>query len=127
MALATWLSIAGLGADFLGAALLAYDALYGPRARVQAAERRTRLALATEKQERLLELSRSQSDSEPDAAQFRLALSALDRAIAETTAELRHWETHEQRSQRCAVEGLALLMVGFACQVGSSILANVNR
>jgi hypothetical protein len=131
MTLATWLNIAGLGVDFVGAVLLAFDALYGPHARLQAAERRTRLAIENENKERCerrqLELSESSSDSKPDAvSQNQHALSSLIRSIAATTAELRHWERHEHRSQRNAVHGLALLIVGFAFQAASSLVMNLS-
>jgi hypothetical protein len=39
----TYLSIVGLALDFVGAAFLAYDALYGPEARLQASIRRDRI------------------------------------------------------------------------------------
>jgi len=131
MTLATWLNIGGLGVDFVGAVLLAFDALYGPHARLEASERRTRLALANEKKERceqrLLELSESPSDSKPDAmSDLQQVLSSLVRSIAATTAELRHWERHEHRSQRNAVHGIAFLIVGFAFQAASSLVVNLS-
>lgn len=131
MTLATWLNIAGLGLDFAGAVLLAFDALYGPHARLQASERRTRLAIANEKKERfeakLSALSESRSDSKPDAmSQLQRGLSSLVHSMAATTLELRHWERHEHRSQRNAVHGVAFLIVGFAFQAASSFVVNFS-
>ncbi len=127
MALATWLNIVGLGIDFVGAVLLAFDALYGPEARLQAAERRTRLAIAREKKERLMELSAPLSDSNSVArSQLHQSQSTLDRSIAATTTELEHWERHEHRTQRNAVHGIVSLIVGFALQALSSLLVNLN-
>lgn len=94
------LNISGLVLDFVGAAFLAYDVVYGPDARFQAAIRRHRLAL--------------HAGSEPPMT---------SEALAATVAELRHWERHERRAQRYALLGLLFLMAGFACQGLGTVLS----
>lgn len=132
MTLTTWLSIGGAGLDFAGAALLAYDVLYGPEARLQASNRRTRLAIATARKEQcerdLRELSARRVASGSDAAPLiRHELLALDQLISKTSAELIHWERHEHRAWRYALRGLLLLMAGFACQALSAVLVGLAR
>jgi len=127
MALATWLSIGGLGLDFAGAAFLAYDVLYGPHARLQASNRRTRLAIARENQERYERSIRESSESRDtanacDTGQLHQELAALNQLIGETTAELKHWEWHEHRAHLNALLGLLLLMGGFGCQAVGALL-----
>jgi hypothetical protein len=117
-----------LGLDFAGAAFLAYDVLYGPHARSQASIRRTRLAIATESQERcersLRELSESSASSEgDDRHRLRQELSTLSRLNSEAAAELTHWERHEHRAQLNALLGLLFLMAGFACQAVGAVVS----
>jgi hypothetical protein len=102
--LPTYLSIAGLALDFLGAMLLAYDVVYGPRARHQASARRDQLALALRKQGR-----REASANGP-------VESSNARAIDAILAEIRYWDRHEQRAHAHGVVGLLLLMSGFLSQ-----------
>lgn len=93
----TYSSIAGLALDFIGAALLAHDVLYGPEARFQASIRRDRLA--------------------------RRGPALTTDADTPTVLELRFWEMHERRAQYYALLGLALLMAGFALQGVSTLLS----
>jgi hypothetical protein len=115
----------GLVLDFVGAAFFAYDGLYGPKARLQASNRRTRLAIARDGQQRtersIQERSKSQNLGPDDSLHFELL--ALTQVINETTAELHYWETHEQRAQRNAVIGLVCLIAGFAWQAAGAALA----
>lgn len=124
--LSTLLGIAGLALDFIGAAFLAYDALYGPEARQQAALRRARLQIARENQEKqargIQELSESLHTPEAKVRLLREQMPALTGAIDQLLAEVRHWEQHEQRVQRHALVGLLLLMAGFACQGLASVM-----
>jgi hypothetical protein len=126
--LSALLSVGGLSLDLAGAALLAYDALYGPAARTQASTRRVRLEIVREnhaQQERSLRaLSRSASTSEETRERASAELAALATTLTETLAELRHWEKHELRAQRHAVFGLLLLLSGFACQAAGSVLTS---
>jgi hypothetical protein len=124
--LSTLLSIAGLALDFIGAAFLAYDALYGAEARQQAALRRARLQIARENQETqargIRELSEALHPPEAKVRLLREQVPALTGAIDQLVAEVRHWEQHEQRVQRNALVGLLLLMAGFACQGLASVM-----
>lgn len=84
--------------DLGGAALLAYDVLYGPRARFEASIRRAQLDRAT------LGGARTEKDE----------------------AELYYWEKHEHRAQRMALWGLILLMAGFVCQGVGTLLTAIR-
>jgi hypothetical protein len=125
--LPTLFSICGLGLDFAGAAFLAYDVLYGPKVRRQVSMRRTELAMATQNQEQhkrsIQTLSASQGTSEGSVQRLREELPALTDAVAESSAELRHWEKHARRAQANAFVGLLLLMAGFACQATGIVLS----
>ena len=125
-ALTTYLAIGGLTLDLVGAAFLAYDALYGPDARFQAAIRRDRLAITRASQERnqhsLRELSGSAS-APGEKEQLLKESVALDATVKELIAQLRHWEKHEHRALRNALLGLLLLMAGFAFQGISTVLS----
>lgn len=124
--LTTWLSLGGLSLDFIGAAFLAYDVLYGPEARFQAAIRRDRLTVARGHRERLEQSLREPSEPPytPENEHLRREeLRALTRAIDDTLAELKHWEKHEHRAVRKALLGLLLLMAGFACQGLGTVLS----
>ena len=100
-ALSFWLGIVGLGLDFTGAAFLAYDVLYGPKARLQVSIGRIELAHAKQNRERY-----DPTDE-----------------IDEISGELRYWEKHERRARLMAFSGLLMLMGGFACQAVGSVLA----
>ena len=124
-ALTTCLSLGGLMLDFVGAAFLAYDVLYGPEARFQAAIRRDRLALAKASRERhqrrISELVET-TDTSDKGRLLRDEMSELSDTINETVVELRYWEKHEHRAQRNALLGLLLLMGGFASQGVATVL-----
>jgi hypothetical protein len=126
-ALSFWLGIFGLGLDFVGAAFLAYDVLYGPKARLQVSIRRVQLAIARENQERLersiRQSSVSQGASEEAVQRLREELPALTDAVDEIGAGLRDWEGHERRARAKAFVGVLLLMAGFVCQAAGSVLA----
>jgi hypothetical protein len=126
-ALSFWLGICGLGLDFVGAAFLAYDVLYGPKARLQVSIRRVQLALAKENQERLERSIRTSSESrgrsEETVQRLREELPALTDAVDEIGAGLSDWEGHERRARVKAFTGLLLLMAGFACQAAGSVLS----
>jgi hypothetical protein len=128
--LATWLNIGGLGVDLIGAALLAYDALSGPRARLEASARRTWLAISIDKKEQceaqLKELSEADNDSQSDAAsRLHCALSSLTDAIEGISTEHKPWERSQHRAQPNAVAGIVFLLFGFACQAISSLLVRL--
>jgi hypothetical protein len=129
-ALATYLSIFGLALDFAGAAFLAYDALYGPLARVQASMRRERLARVRESQERserrLREWAAQQHTPEKSVELLRTEVMGLTQVVSETVAELRHWERHDQRVHVNAVVGMLLLMGGFACQGIAALISALS-
>jgi hypothetical protein len=129
--LTSYLSIAGLGLDFFGAAFLAFDALIGAKARYQASMRRRRLAVARETHERhnrrLREVSQwpaAREDESPSAKAHRLEteMQALTEAVRAAIAELKHREKHEERVHLHALVGMLLLMAGFACQGVSALL-----
>lgn len=124
--LAMYLNLIGLGLDFAGAALLAYDALYGPHARLQASIRRDRLQRARDNQERraqdLRELSQAVHAPDEQARLLREQVPALSGAADELLAEVRYWEQHELRVHHHAVRGLLLLVLGFAFQGLASVL-----
>ncbi len=125
--LATYLNLVGLGLDFAGAALLAYDALYGPEARLQASIRRNRLQHARDNHELYVrdirELSQSLRAPEEKVRLLREQMPALSGAADELLAEVRYWEQHELRVHHNAVRGLLLLVLGFAFQGLASVLA----
>ena len=126
-ALSFWLGICGLGLDFVGAALLAYDVLYGPKARLQVSIRRVQLAIAKENRERLERSIRkssvSQSTSEETVQRLREELPALTDTVDEIGAGLSDWERHARRARTKAFVGLLLLMLGFVCQAAGSLLS----
>jgi uncharacterized protein YigA (DUF484 family) len=110
----------------VGAAFLAYDVLYGPKARLQVSIRRVQLTIAKENQERLERSIRKSSAlagaSEETVQRLREDLPALTDAVDEIGAGLRDWERHERRARSMAFVGLLLLMGGFACQAAGSFL-----
>jgi len=127
----TWFGIAGLGLDLAGAALLAYDAVYAPRAQLHASQQRTRLAIAKENRARyersLQESAETPTASEARARSHRQELAEQLRSIEEATVKLRYWAMHERRAQLYALGGLVLLMAGFGCQAVSTVLSSFQR
>jgi len=93
-ALTTYVSISGLGLDILGAALLAYDVLRGPEARLQAAVRENRLAWEIQALERsraqLKALLKEPNPPDKKMRWLRGRIGAISKATESTRAELEH-------------------------------------
>ena len=116
-----------MGLDILGAALLAYDVLTGPKARLQAAVRHNRLAWETRALERsrsrLKALLKEPSPPEEKVRLLRRRIGAMAKASERTRAELERFQNHDVRARRIAFVGLLVLMAGFASQAFAIVLS----
>lgn len=110
LGLPTYLSIGGLTLDFFGAAFLAYDSIFGPKARREAAQRRDQLALA----------SRTPSPRERGTG------ASSSSVIEGLLAEIEYWDRHERRAHVHGIIGLLLLMTGFLCQCLAALVAAIR-
>jgi hypothetical protein len=116
----SYLSFAGLFLNFVGAALLAYDTIYGPVARRDAAQSRGWLTTAQKWREEFTINTRALTPLYSNDDIDRIlgsALPRMDAAITKAQTDVEYHEQHESRAQARALLGMLSLTTGFFVQL----------